>query len=205
MAKIEVGPIVIGASATDTVGFYGTTAAVQPTSANQAAITDNSGGTANATTGVAANAYKRTVILPIPALAGLANSQTRKIAIPYAFTVTGAIIRAGTPVTTGSKLATLTVGISGTPVTGGVISATSAGLNAAGATQAATAITAANVGTAGQTLEVAVSSVTTFVEGDATVEFTVVNNDLANAQSTTLVLLNAARSALVTMGLIKGS
>lgn len=44
----------VGQSATDLVGFYGTTPIVQPTAAAQAAITDSSGGAAAPTTGVAA-------------------------------------------------------------------------------------------------------------------------------------------------------
>lgn len=42
----------LGQSATDKVGFYGTTPATQPTAAAQAAVTDTGGGTANAATGV---------------------------------------------------------------------------------------------------------------------------------------------------------
>jgi hypothetical protein len=42
----------LGQSATDLVGFYGTTPVVQPTAAAQAAITDASGGTAAPTNGV---------------------------------------------------------------------------------------------------------------------------------------------------------
>lgn len=43
-----------GQSATDFVGFFGKTPIVQPTNAAQAAITDSSGGTASATSGVQA-------------------------------------------------------------------------------------------------------------------------------------------------------
>lgn len=55
----------IGASATTSkVGFYGTTPIVRPSAAAQAAITDSSGGAANATTGVAAltGTYNSTII-----------------------------------------------------------------------------------------------------------------------------------------------
>lgn len=44
----------VGQSATDYVGFFGVTPAVQPTSASQAAVTDGSGGAASATSGVQA-------------------------------------------------------------------------------------------------------------------------------------------------------
>lgn len=53
-----------GQSATDKVSFYGATPVVQPTSAAQAAITDSSGGTASATSGVQAltSSYNSTII-----------------------------------------------------------------------------------------------------------------------------------------------
>lgn len=43
-----------GQSTTDKVGFYGTAPIAQPTAAAQAAVTDSSGGTASATSGIAA-------------------------------------------------------------------------------------------------------------------------------------------------------
>lgn len=46
------------------VGFYGATPVVQPSAAAQAAVTDSSGGTANATTGIATitGTYNQTII-----------------------------------------------------------------------------------------------------------------------------------------------
>lgn len=54
----------LGQSATDLVGFYGTTPVVQPTAAAQAAITDGSGGAAAPTNGVAAltGTYNSTIL-----------------------------------------------------------------------------------------------------------------------------------------------
>jgi hypothetical protein len=54
----------LGQSASDKVAFYGSTPIVQPSAANQGAITDASGGTANLTTGVAAltATYNSTII-----------------------------------------------------------------------------------------------------------------------------------------------
>ena len=54
-----------GQSAADKIGFYGVTPVVQPSAAAQAAITDGSTGTANATTGVAAltATYNSTLIV----------------------------------------------------------------------------------------------------------------------------------------------
>lgn len=59
------GGAIDGQSAADLRGFYGATPIVQPTAAAQAAITDGSTGTANATTGVAAltGTYNSTLII----------------------------------------------------------------------------------------------------------------------------------------------
>lgn len=195
----------MGASTSELISFYGTTPVAQVSGGDQAAITDSSGGTKSSTTGVSATAPKETVVMPIGVLSGLANSQTWKIALPYAFTVTAVKLRVGVPATTAAKAATLTCQINGTPVTGGVISATTANCGTTGATVDGTSITAANTGTAGQTLEVAVSSVTAFAEGSGSVEFTVLNNDKANQAATFAAQGNAIRSALVSLGLIKGS
>lgn len=156
------------------------------TGMEKSAITDNSGGTANASTGIVAALSKYTAIIPIPALAGLANSQVRKLAIPHAFTLTSIGVRIGDPATTAAKAATLTAQIAGTPVTGGVVSLTSANATPAGALVAGTAITALNTGAAGDTVEAAVSSVTAFVEGSGHIELGITNKDLANAIATIL-------------------
>jgi hypothetical protein len=190
-------------TAGETFGFFGATPASQPTSAAQAAVTDSSGGTAAPTTGVAAVAFKETIILPIGALAGIANTVTWSVALPYAFTLESVLLRVAQPVTTGAKAATLTAGIAGTPCTGGVISA--AGAYATGATQAGSAITALNVGAAGDTIDIVASAVTAFAEGTGWIEATIINNSRANAAATQLAQANAVRNALTTLGLIKGS
>lgn len=196
--------VVLGQKTTEPLGFYGVTAVTQPTAAAQAAITDSSGGTAAPTTGVAANAFKQTVILPVQ-LADLAAG-TFKVAVPYAFTVLSALFRTGKAASTAAKLATLTVTVNGVAVTGGVMALTSANQNTIGGTVAATAISGAGAtGTAGLTVEAVPSAVTPFVEGDGWVEFTVSNNDLANAEATQIAQQNAIRTALVNLGLIKGA
>lgn len=58
-----------GLSTTDKISFYGVTPITQPTAAAQAAITDGSGGTANAATGVAALTASYNSTLLINALA----------------------------------------------------------------------------------------------------------------------------------------
>jgi hypothetical protein len=87
--------------------------------------------------------------------------------------VTAAQVRVGKPADHGAKAATMTVQINGTAVTGGVITLTSANTATSGAAVASTAITALNgTQTPNLTVEVAVSGVTAFVEGDGYVEFT---------------------------------
>lgn len=58
------GGFCLGQSATDTIGFYGTTPIAQPTAAAQATITDASGGTAAPTNGILTltGTYNSTII-----------------------------------------------------------------------------------------------------------------------------------------------
>lgn len=116
----------------------------------------------------------RTVIIPIQ-LAHVADAEVYKIAIPYPFKVTKAGFRTASPVTTAAKLTTLTTGVNGTAMTGGVMSLTSANQAATGTLTAGTAITAKNTGVAGDEISITASSTTAFVEGDGWVELTVQN------------------------------
>jgi hypothetical protein len=194
---------VIPTDSTDALGFYGAAPVTRPTAAAQAAITDSTGGTAAPTTGVTAVAYQETINLDLGSMAAVADAQVYKIALPYAFTLKSVLFRAGNPITTAAKATTLTAQINGVACTGGVISV--AGVYATGATQAGTAITALNVGTAGQTIEVIVSATTPFIEGSGWVGFTITNNSRANADATIIAAVNALRSGVVSVGLIKGS
>lgn len=109
-------------------------------------------------------------------LADIAAGVFAKV-VPYNFTLLSTLFRVLKAATTAAKAATLTPIIAATPVTGGVISLTSANMTPINNTVAGTAVTAANTGTAGQALGVTASAVTTFVEGDGVVEFTVRNDD----------------------------
>jgi hypothetical protein len=177
-------------------------AALIPTT-TYTALTDNSGGTANNSTGLAANAVKQTFIIPIQLL-GLVNAGVWKIAVPFAATVLSALFRTGKVVSTAAKAATLTVTTNGGgAVTGGVMALTSANQGTTGTGLAASAISGAGATiTAGQTIEVTVSSVTAFVEGDGYVEFVVSNNDLANAIATLAAQSNTSRSRLQTATIV---
>ena len=165
--------------------------------ADVAAITDASGGTADDATAIVAAAQKQTVIIPIQ-LVGLVNAGVWKVAVPFACTISSVLFRTGKVVSTNSKAATLTVTTNGGgAVTGGVMSLTSANQNTTGGTVAGSAISGAGATiAAGQTIEVTVSGVTAFVEGDGYVEFTVSNNDLANEIKTLSTKLNLLRTNL---------
>lgn len=110
-------------------------------------------------------------------LIGLVNTQVIAVAVPFAFKLNSVGFRVRTPATTGAKLATLTAQIQGTPVTGGVISLTSANATPTNTLVAGTTITALNVGVAGNSVGVAASAVTAFAEGDGYVEFNVTNTN----------------------------
>jgi len=193
----------IGKDASDLVAFFGAEPTTRPTASAQAAVTDSSGGTTAPTTGVAAVAFKETIVIPIAAMAAVADNQVYKIAVPYAFSIVSLLFRAGNPITTGAKAVTLTAQIAGTAATGGVIPV--AGAYATGATQAASAISGAVTGAAGDTLEVKATATTTFIEGSGQIEFTIINTSRANAAATIIAQTNAMRSALVALNFMKGS
>jgi hypothetical protein len=114
------------------------------------------------------------IILPVAALANLANSQVLKIPVPFPFILNSVAFRVGDKaVTTAAKTATVQVQISGTPCIGGTVALVSADLTPSGAKKDLSAITALNVGAADATLEIAVSAVTAFAEGDGWFEFNV--------------------------------
>lgn len=76
----------------------------------------------------------------------------------------------GVPVTTGSKLATLSMKINSTAVTGGAVALTSALCTPLGARVAGSRITAANRITTADSLSVVATSVTAFVEGSGWIQ-----------------------------------
>lgn len=123
------------------------------------------------------NAAKSVVPL-YSTLASLANTNVLAWKAPFAGTLNLFGFRTKAPATTAAKLATLTARIAGTPVTGRVLSLTSANMTPTNTRVDSTAITALNTFTAGQTVEAIVSSVTAFVEGDGYLELDVTNTDL---------------------------
>lgn len=146
-------------------------------------VTDNSGGTANAATGVVATLATQTFVFRVD-LPTLANAQAFQIDPGFNGKITAINFRTGKPATTAAKAATLTASIASVNITaGGVVALTSANSTPTGAQVAGSAVTA-QAFTSAQSIGFNVSAVTTFVEGDGYVEITVVNTDLANAIAT---------------------
>jgi hypothetical protein len=239
-----------GATTSNKVGFFNTTPAVQPSSANQTAVTDNSGGSVSDATAVAVTAnaaitdntggstantwavgaaeYVIAVPAVLPTGTGAADQATA-IVIPHKFAVIGwqfmvtvAGVGAGA-----SRVFNLEIGSVDVGTVPSTVTLTEAGTAAVGAITASTAVSGANTGAAGATLSVEVANGgTAFTAGQGVFLVTLKNMDTAdaiagiatglNAVRTAIgnlndnfakgtELTNATRSALVTLGLIKGS
>lgn len=124
-----------------------------------------------------ANQLKQTLIIPIGTLVLIADTNTYRVAVPFAFTVLSARHVVDKPATTSNKLTTLTLSTTGGAVTGGVMALTSANCTPTGNPVAATTISGANATqTAGAEIIITASSTTAFVEGTGHVEVVVSNN-----------------------------
>jgi hypothetical protein len=155
-----------------------------------AAITDNSGGAANAAAGIGATLATEVSPLFIT-LASLANSQVYSFDPGFNGYVKAISFRVRTAALTAGKAATLQAQANGVSTTGGAVALTTAACNAIGNQVAGSSITGANTFTSAQTIGFAVSGVTAFAEGDGFVQLTLVNTDLANSIATILVPLNS--------------
>lgn len=184
-------------------GFYGATPIVQPSGASQNAFTDSSGGTASDT--IAAT-VSQSIVLARHGLAELANSQEYQYLPGFAGSLMAINASVIVAATTGSKLATVTGRVNaGALGGGGVVSLTSANCTPIGARVSGTAVTGAKAFTAAQTVGYTVGSVTAFVEGSINIELQLRNDDMNAAIAKTAAFSNAMRTALVNLGLIKGS
>lgn len=196
----------IGDATDQTVGFWGTTPVVQPTGSAQGALTNSTTGTASST--LAAGTGVTTVSIPIQlsAMTTAAADLVTNYTPGYAFKVL-TVDFVTTKLGTGAGATqTLNLEIGSTNVTGGVVNPTLASTDTLGELTAGTSVTAANTGTSADTLSVEVAaSGTVFTAGDGILLIKLQNMDSANTASSLHTLLNAVRSALVSIGLIKGS
>lgn len=198
--------ISIGDDATAKVAFYGGTPIVQPTTADQTALTDSTGGSvADAT--LAATAGVSTLSIPIQ-LASMTTSAADLVTAftpGYKFKILG-LSFATTTVSTGdgaSQVLNLEIGT--TNLTGGALTLTLAGTDTLGELTAATAVTAANTGAADATISVEVAaSGTVFTAGSGVLLVTIQNMDVADNMAKAAELTNALRDALDDLNLIAG-
>lgn len=167
--------------------------------AGQAAITDSTTGTAATT--AAAGVGVHTLSFGID-LASVANGNVIPTAytLGYKFKILSATFAVNKPVTTGSKLSTLTMKIGSTAITGFSIALTSANCTPIGVLVQSSSITALNTGTASDTITLVAGSTTAFVEGSGTLLLKVQNMDTADAHASEIRALNAHRTFLVHKG-----
>lgn len=205
----DAGGIHIGGATADKIGFYNATAVVQPTASAQAALTDSTTGASSGTT-LAAGVGVNTVTIPLTSLAtGLSTSaidlltaytpgyKFKLLALDFVTTVAGT----GTSASQAFNLA-----IGSTATTGGVCTVTLASTDTIGKVTAGTSITAANTGTASDTLSIKMAAGgTVFTAGAGYFVIKIQNMDTADAHAAEVRLLNATRTALVNLGLMKGS
>ena len=188
--------------------FFGALPVIRPSGSAQAALTDSTGGTAGTT--LAAGVGVVPVTIPLTSLAtGLSTSaidlltgyvpgfRFKIISLAFVTTVAGT----GTDA---SQVFNLEIGTTNT--TGGVLTLTLASQAAIGTVTAATAITAANTGSSTDaiSLEMAAGG-TVFTAGAGYFVLTLQNLDTADAVASGASLLGSIRSALVSLGLIKGA
>lgn len=154
---------------------------------NLSGYTDSTGGTAATTLAAGVGKYVLNLgVIDLALITGSADVLT-DIVIPHKFKLLSLDARVVTPVTTGSKAATLSLEIGASAVTGGAVALTSANCTPLGAAVAGSAITAANTGAAAGTITLVSSSVTAFVEGSVAVYLTIQNMDTADAFASLLV------------------
>jgi hypothetical protein len=168
----------VASAATKKVGFYGTTPAVQPSGANQAA-------------GLGISII--TIPITLAQITGAGDVLTN-FTPGFAGKILRVAFAVSTVVTTAAKAVTLNLEIGTTNVTGGAVALTSANCTPLGAVVAGSAITAANAFTASDTISVEAASVTAFSEGAGYLLITVSSD-----------AHDAVRDGLVTLGLLKGS
>jgi hypothetical protein len=171
--------------------------------AGQAAITDSTTGTAGTT--AAAGTGVHTITVPI-ILSKVSAADVLTAYTPgYKFKLLSASFAVSSPATTAAKAATLGLKIGSTSVTGGSIALTSANSTPLGALVAGSSITAANTGSATDTITVAATSVTAFVEGEGMLLLKVQNMDTADAHASELRMLNEIRATLINRSGWKGA
>lgn len=207
------GPIVrpdglrINTAADQPLSFYGAAPIVQPTSADQTALTDSTGGSvSNATLASTAGISILSVPIQLASMTTSAADLVTEVAPGYKFKVL-AVDFVTTTLSTGSGASqTINLEIGTTNVTGGVVNPTLSSTNILGKVTSGTAVTAANTGSASDVLSVEVAaSGTVFTAGNGVLLIRIQNMDVQDNAAKTAELVNELRRALVSLGAIAGS
>lgn len=204
----------------DKLGFFGlATPIVQPTSANQTKVTDNSGGavtdatavavTTNAATTdnstgtagntVAAGAGVHTITIPIELSTVIDGDVLTTYTPGYKFKILGVAFATTAVATTPAKATTLNLEIGTTNLTGGAVALTSANQATLGVVTAGTAVTGNNTGSASDTISVEGSSTTAFAEGAGLLLIKIQNMDTADAIASFAAKLNTISTAITNL------
>jgi hypothetical protein len=199
---------IVGNTAKKLLGFFGAAPVLRPSGSSQAALTDSSGGTAG--TALSTHIAEQFFTVPLTSLATGIGTGAMDILtgfVPgFRFQLLGlefVTTIAGTGVSA-SQVFNLEIGTTNT--TGGVLTLDLASQATVGVVTSATAITAANVGAATDAISLEkAGSGTVFTAGAGYFVIKLKNLDTADAIASLAAQGNAIRSALTTLGLIKGS
>lgn len=209
----------LGTATTQKLGFWNATPVVQPSSANQTAVTDNTGGsvadailadgetqaaaftdntTGTTTTTLAAGAGIYNLAFDLP-LAGITDADILTSFLPgHKFKILAFDFYTTVAVTTGAKASTINLEIGAVDVTGGVIALTSANCTPKGVKVAGTSVTAANTGSATDVISMEATLTTAFVEGEGHFVIRIQNMDIADAFAGLVTQANNARTDIIT-------
>lgn len=205
--NIDAGGLHVGGTTTDKIGFHDAAPSAQRSSANQAALTDSTGGSVSGST-LAATAGISTLSIPIQ-LAAMTTSAADLLTAytpGYKFKILSVDFVTTTLGTGSGASQTINLEIGTTNLTGGVINPTLAGTDTLGELTSGTSVTAANTGSASDTISVEVAaSGTVFTAGAGIILIRIQNMDVQDNAAKTAELVNELRASLVAKGLIKGS
>lgn len=196
----------LNTAADQPLSFYGAVPVVQPTSANQTALTDSTGGSvSDATLASTAGISILSVPVQLTSMTTSAADLVTEIVPGFKFKIL-AVDFVTTTLGTGSGASqTLNLEIGTTNVTGGVVNPTLSSTNALGKVTSGTAVTAANTGSATDVLSVEVAaSGTVFTAGSGVLLIKIQNMDVQDNTAKTAELVNELRASLVALGAIAG-
>jgi hypothetical protein len=161
-----------------------------------AAITDNSGGTGSNTMAAGVGIYTLAFYVNLIDISTSAATILNTYLIGHRFKILALSFALEKAATTAAKAVTITPGIGGVAITGGVLSLTSANCTPIGTIISGTTVTGNNVGTSAQAFLLVTSANTAFVEGSGWIIVRIQNLDSADAFATLSAKVNSLIAAL---------